>query len=356
VYGVILAGGKGKRFWPVSTKDRPKQLIDVSGKGSMLSVTYRRLSEFIPEEKIIVLASSGIEKSILEELHGQGEGNVFFEPEGRNTAPSIALASVIVKSLAGDEPFITCPADHLIEKEDLFAAAAGAASEVSMRHEVLVTFGIKPSFPATGYGYIEAREDFDSSGEFNFLKVRRFHEKPCLDEAARYLEDGSFFWNSGIFVWRPSVFLAAVEKHLPEAYEVLVRIEEAFKSGNFDEVMEREYPKMPSISVDYGILEKADNVVSLPVDIGWNDVGSWDALYEILDTDTDGNAIRGEHVLVDSKNNLVFNTEGLTALIGVEDLIVVASGGSILVCRRGESQRVKEIVERLEDGKREEFS
>lgn len=353
MYGVILAGGKGKRFWPVSTESRPKQLIDVSGEGSMLSVTFRRLSAFIPKEKIIVLTNRSLETAVRGELPELDEENIFSEPVGRNTAPSIALASIIVSNRAGDEPFITCPADHLIEKEELFARAAEAAGELSSGHDVLVTFAIEPSLPATGYGYIEAREVFDSGGGFSFLKVLRFHEKPDAKEAERYLEAGSFYWNSGIFVWRPSVFVSALKEHLPQAYEIAMRIDEGIKRGNFTEVMRLGYPKMPSISVDYAVLEKAANVVSLPLDIGWNDVGSWDALYDILASDADGNAVRGEHESIDSKGNLVFNTEGLTALIGVEDLIVVASGGSVLVCKKGMSQEVKKVVERLqsEDGK-----
>jgi len=355
MYAVILAGGRGKRFWPVSTAGRPKQLIDITGEGSMLSVTYRRLSEFIPEENILILSSGDLKDSILSEITSMREENLFSEPVGRNTAPAIALSAVIIRKRAGDVPFLVCPADHLIADKGSFQNSATAAMELASRDEVLVTFGIKPSYPATGFGYIEASEEYCKIGDLKFLRTARFHEKPDEERAKHYYNSGSYYWNSGIFVWRPDVFLSALQEFLPEAYEIVDELAHAMERDELESLMDKIYPQMPSISVDYAIMEKADNVVTLPVDFGWNDVGSWDALYDIINTDDNENAVRGDHLAIDSRGNLIFNTDGFTALIGVEDVIVVKQGDSLLVCKRGMSQRVKEVVERLEKSNRDDL-
>ena len=209
-----------------------------------------------------------------------------------------------------------------------------------------MTFGIEPSCPATGYGYIEADGASAGAGP---AKVRRFHEKPGRETAVSYLEKGGFYWNSGIFVWRPSVFIEAWNRLLPEGKDVLGGFEAAAASGDLHAHTLEKYGSMPSISVDFGILEKADNVVVLPVSFGWNDVGSWDALEEVLEADGSGNAGSGEMELIDSKRNIIYNPGGTTAMVGVDDVIVAVSGDNVLVCRRGESQRVREVLERLEE-------
>jgi len=329
MYAVILAGGRGKRFWPVSTAGRPKQLIDITGEGSMLSVTYRRLSEFIPEENILILSSGDLKDSILSEITSMREENLFSEPVGRNTAPAIALSAVIIRKRAGDVPFLVCPADHLIADKGSFQNSATAAMELASRDEVLVTFGIQPSYPATGFGYIEASEEYCKIGDLKFLRTARFHEKPDEERAKHYYNSGSYYWNSGIFVWRPDVFLSALQEYLPEAYEIANELGSAMERGKFEDVMDNMYPQMPS--------------------------GSWDALYDIINTDDNENAVRGDHLAIDSRGNLIFNTDGFTALIGVEDVIVVKQGDSLLVCKRGMSQRVKEVVERLEKSNRDDL-
>jgi mannose-1-phosphate guanylyltransferase len=355
VYGVILAGGKGKRFWPFSRSSRPKQFLDVTGEGSMLSLTYHRLARFIPERDIILLTLEELIGLVKEELPRLSTENIFAEPVGRNTAPSIAVASLLVRRRGADEPFVVCPADHTIAKDDEFERLVRSATEVARRRDVLVTFGIIPEYPATGYGYIEAGAEVDAGGGASFYEAKRFHEKPDAETAAAYCSAGGFYWNSGMFVLRPSVYLRAWSRCLPAGEAPLRALEEALALGDIDRVARREYPKMPAISVDYGILEKSDNVVVVPADIGWSDVGSWDSIADLLPADAQGNVCSGEAVTVDTRNSIFFNPGGVSAAVGVDDIIVVVDGTTVLVCRRGESQRVREITDRLEQSGRNEL-
>lgn len=347
MYGVILAGGKGTRFWPYSRAEKPKQFLDITGEGSMLSLTWKRLSEFIPPERMIVLTVEPLVPLVRKELPRLRADHIFIEPVGRNTAPSIAVAAALVRRFGGDEPFLTCPADHTIANERGFRRIVRAGSAIAAGHDVLVTFGVVPSYPATGYGYIEAGPEFGKQSGVPVFRAKKFREKPDAKRAAAYLRARRYYWNSGIFIWRPSVFLAAWSRCLPEGIEQLGAIERSLGRKGFRRVVAREYPRMPSISVDYGILEKASNVVVVPADIGWNDVGSWDSLFDLLRADGCGNTGAGRMEMLDARNNLLFNPGGVTAAVGVDDLIVVVEGKNVLVCKRGESQRIREIVERL---------
>ncbi|MCK4538045.1 MAG: mannose-1-phosphate guanylyltransferase [Candidatus Krumholzibacteria bacterium] len=359
MYAVILAGGIGKRFWPFSTEKRPKQFLDITGKGPMLSVTFDRLVSLVDPSRILVLTVSGQLELIRETLPALPPENIFTEPMGRNTAPSLAVAAAMVKSRGDDQPVLCCPSDHLIRDTREFERVVAMGSSIVESRDVLVTFGIKPDHPATGYGYIEAETSLDTrnAGDHNHqekemngvLKVSRFHEKPSLEKAREYLENGNFFWNSGIFMWKPSTFLAAFSEFLPEGIEPLEKIGAAFGSDGADDVFKSEYEKMPATSVDYGILEKASNVVVIPSDMGWDDVGSWDALENILPVDENGNFGTGSTVSIDSSNNIFFNRDGIIATVGIDGLVVAVKDGNVLVCRRGDSQRVKELFDAMEN-------
>lgn len=353
MYGVILAGGKGKRFWPRSRAARPKQLLDVAGGGSMLSLTWRRLAAFIPPERIFLLTIEEQAAAIRGELPALDPANIFIEPAGRNTAPSIAVAAALARRGGGpDEPLLVCPADHVIGDEEEFRRVAAAAAAYASARDALVTFGVVPTHPATGYGYVEAGDGAGVEGGVTFFAAKRFHEKPDAARAAEYLRAGTYFWNSGIFVWRPSVYLSAWSRFLPEGAAPLEAIAASLGTKAERATIAREYPRMPAISVDYGILEKAENVVVAPAEIGWSDVGSWDALFALLGADASGNAGAGGMELVDCSGNLFFNPGGFTAAVGVDGLVVVVDGATVLVCRRGESERVREITESLERKKR----
>jgi mannose-1-phosphate guanylyltransferase len=354
IYAVILAGGKGTRFWPFSRVDRPKQFLDITGEGSMLRLTFRRLARIVPPERMFVLTVSGMERATQSELPEIPLENIFTEPVGRNTAPSIAVAAALVRRSGGDAPMLCCPADHLIGREDEFSGLVEAAASVAAQREVLVTFGIRPDRPSTGYGYIEAGGEVADRQGRSFLRVDRFHEKPDLATAQSYVQRGSFFWNSGIFVWRPSVFLDAWERYVPQGIEPLGNIVRSLDAEDREDTIASEYPRLPAVSVDYAILEKADNVIVVPAELDWSDVGSWDALFDLLPADGSGSRGVGYWQGIDSKGNLFFNPGGTTVAIGVEDTVVVVNGSSVLVCKRGHSQKVRQALERIEkDGKTE---
>ncbi len=354
MYAVILAGGKGKRFWPQSRSARPKQYLDITGEGSMLSLTYQRLSEFIPPDRLFLLTLEEQIPLVRDSLPQLTMENIFAEPVGRNTAPSLAVAAEMVRKNGGDIPILCCPADHLIRDVGAFRAIVEAAAEVAESADVLVTFGIKPDRPATGYGYIEAGDSVEERDGKSFHRVNKFHEKPDEELAGKYMRSGNFYWNSGIFMWRPSVFLSAWSRYLPDGVAPLGRLADALGTEGAAAVIREEYSKMPAISVDYGILEKADNVLVAPADFDWNDVGSWDALFDILQSDGAGNVTLGEAEVLDSQGNLFYNPDGVTAAIGVENLVVVVSGTTVLVCKRGQSEKVKELIASIESkGKKE---
>ena len=354
MYAAILAGGKGKRFWPASTAGKPKQFLDITGEGSMLFLTWKRMRTFLPAERILVLTAADQAEAVRRDLPELPEENLFAEPVSRNTAPSLAVAAAIIRARGSDDPVLCCPSDHLIKDTDGFRAAVQVAADAAAGGDVLVTFGIEPAGPETGYGYIESAVPSAGSAGSAPLNVEKFHEKPDRETARRYLESGNYYWNSGIFVWRPSVFIEAWNACLPEGSEPLRGLEAAAADGRLSEMAGEYYRSMPSISVDFGILEKAENVVVVPVSFGWSDVGSWDALCDILPKDAAGNAGAGEMELIDSKGNIIYNPDGFTATIGVDDIIVAVSGRRVLVCRKGESQKVREILDRLEEKDKKE--
>jgi len=350
LYAAILAGGSGRRFWPASTLGRPKQFLDITGRGTMLSLTRRRLSGILPPERILVLTALDHALMVRKELPDIPEENIFAEPVSRNTAPSLAVAAAMVLEKGGDEPLLCCPSDHLITGDGSFEGAVETAARAASSRDVLVTFGIRPSHPATGYGYIETGGRLEEG----VLEAASFREKPDRSTAMSFLESGRHYWNSGIFMWRPTVFLDAWDRFLPAGREPIGRIMEACRDGEaLDPVASGCYSDMPSVSVDYGILERASNVVVVPADFGWSDVGSWDALEGIVPSDGSGNSVVGDSTAIDSKGNIFYNPEGFTAAIGVEGIIVAVSGGSVLVCRKGESQKVRDLLDRMEEENRD---
>jgi mannose-1-phosphate guanylyltransferase len=354
VYAVILAGGTGKRFWPASTLEKPKQLLDITGEGSMIALTWKRLRALVPAERILVMTGAGQSEGVRGELPELGKENLLSEPVQRNTAPALAVASVIVQSRGDDEPILCCPSDHLVTDPGGFREAVRTAEAAASEGDILVTFGVEPASPATGYGYIEASGGAGENSPHGTRRVKSFHEKPDRERARTYVESGRHYWNSGMFMWRPSVFIEAWESFIPKGRELLGGYRDAAAQGRLEAYVGEHYGSMPSISVDYGIMEKASNVAVVPASFGWSDVGSWDALFEIFRPDARGNVSAGDTVLLDSSGNLLYNPGGLIAAVGVEDLIVAVRGDRVLVCRRGDSQRVREILEILEEDGRQE--
>ncbi len=346
-YAVILAGGNGSRLWPLSRQHLPKQFLTLDGKVSLLQTTIDRLSPLIDASRVLIVTQESHAKG--EAYHALMPYQTLFEPVGRNTAPAIALAAARLMADGADPVMVVLPADHVIKDEIQFRAhlsiAIGAAEQGK-----LVTFGIQPTRPDTGFGYIKTKPDSRIlNPESCILGISRFTEKPDQATAEQFLAEGGYFWNSGMFVWRASAILAEIEQYLPEVYEVVQRIvAESRVSEDFQQAVEKYFAAMPSISIDYGVLEKSSRVSLIPCDFGWNDVGSWHAVHEIATKDTDGNVLHGNVIAVDCKNSLIRAEKRLVAAIGIENLCVIETTDAILISRNDQTQRVREVVDVLQ--------
>ena len=321
----------------------------------MLAQTVARLEGLVPPEKVFVVTNREQREATLEACPHLLPEQVVGEPMGRDTAAAVGLAALLVKRASEDAVFAMLPADHVIERTTGFREVLRTAFEAAARDEILVTIGVRPAEPATGYGYVQ-RGDLQREVEGRSVyQVKRFVEKPDLDTARGYLESGDYFWNAGMFVWRPEIILDALAGHAPELREGLIELENRWNGGeNLDGCMEDVYPRLPKISIDYAVMEKADNVVMVESDFDWDDVGEWPAVGRHFPADDAGNVARGDVVVLDSSDNLVISPKGrLTALLGVKDLIVVETENATLVSHRSKAQEVKRLVQeisRREDG------
>lgn len=351
IYAVIMAGGVGSRFWPRSTEKNPKQLLTIFGGNTMIQDTVERLDGIVEKEHIFIITNNIQKMKVVEQLPYIPEDNVIAEPFGKNTAPCIGLASVLIKRKDPDSVMVVLPADHLIKNTDDFQQTIKQAAEYAYNSNGLVTLGIRPDRPETGYGYIQFKEEEVAD---RVHEVNTFAEKPNLDTAKRFIKAGDFLWNSGMFIWRTDVILAAIEEHMPELYDGLLKIEENIGRENFYEVLTNVYGQLTKISIDYGIMEKAKNVFVIPGDFGWSDVGSWETVYQLSDKDENGNAVSGDIYLSDTKNSYVFTEDKFTAVLGIEDVIIINNKDSLLICKRDMAQNVKQVVDYLKmNGKKE---
>jgi len=353
VHAVILAGGSGSRLWPLSRQHLPKQFLSLDGNASLLQTTINRLSPAIKAENILI---------VTQEAHAKGEAyhallpyRTLFEPVGRNTAPAIALAAACLMAEGADPIMVVLPADHIIKDEVRFRDHLSIAIKAA-ENGGLITFGIRPTHPDTGFGYIKARStslDTEAPNEAcaanEVYTVERFTEKPDHATAGEFLRQGDYYWNSGMFVWRASVILAEIQRHLPEVYRIVQAILAGSRAaGSFQQAVEEHFAAMPAISIDYGVLEKSDRVSLIPCDIGWNDVGSWHAVHEISAKDESGNTLQGNVVALDCRNSLIRAEKRLVAAIGVEDLCVIETADAVLISKSDQTQRVREVVDTLE--------
>jgi mannose-1-phosphate guanylyltransferase len=347
VRAVILAGGRGTRFWPLGRAARPKQLLRIAGREPMLVETVRRVRPLIPARRLLLVADAAQTRQARRLLPRLPKECFLVEPEARNTAPALMLATARIWLDNPDAVVAVLPADHLIRDEAKFLRTLRAGTEAAARSDALVTFGIPPTYPATGYGYI--RHDRGKGrriGGAAFYPVRAFKEKPNLAQADEYLASGDYAWNSGMFVWRAGVFaekLAAASPELERAWQAMVG---ALKPGGGPK-LGKAFALAPALSIDYALMERAEGVLVADGDFGWSDVGAWSTLLEIWPRDRNGNAARGETLAVDAKGCLVWNPGRLTALVGVRDLIVVEAGDALLVCDASFDQKVKDVVEAL---------
>ena len=346
---LIMAGGVGTRFWPLSRKSNPKQFLNIISEDSMLQMTVKRLQPKIKVEDIYIVTASSQVDLTREHLPCLPQENIIIEPFGMNTAPCIALsAQFLARKYDKNEKMIVLPADHLIAFKDDFLASLDAGED-SANLDNLITFGIKPNYPATGYGYIEAGKEIEKE----MFYVKQFKEKPDIETAEQFLNSGNFYWNSGIFMWKIETILDAYKAYLPKVAQVLEKIDARWDKDGLSADISTEYTSMPKIPVDIGIMEQAEKRVVIPVDYGWSDVGSWKALYDISDKDESNNVLKCESEIIDSKNNYV-NSKKFVTLIGIDDMIVVESNDALLIAKKDRSEEVKDIVEKLKkDGKEE---
>lgn len=341
-YAVIMAGGGGTRLWPAARRDHPKQLQRLIFQRPLIAETVERMARYYPPDRILIVTAKRYQDPIGEAVPDLPPENIICEPYGRNTAAALALAAL---RIARDDPegeFAALPADHVILRPDALFAALDLAHELCRRYRV-VDIGVTPDRPETGYGYIELGEEVISRGQVAAFRVRRFVEKPDRDTAQRYLEAGTYIWNSGMFVWRASAYLAALREYLPQTSE---RLEPAFRTGDWERLTAA-YAEIPDISVDYAIMERVRDVVAIPVNAGWRDIGDWAALYDLMAHDAEGNAVTGEAVTIDTRGSLLLARNKLVAAIGVEDLIVIDTDDALLVMPRDRAQEVKAILDQL---------
>ncbi|MFH1117924.1 MAG: mannose-1-phosphate guanylyltransferase [Pseudomonadota bacterium] len=347
VYAVIMAGGSGTRLWPYSRKDRPKQFLAVNGEKAMIRATVERILPVIPHERIMVVAGESHCGEIMNQLPELDRKMVVAEPGSRNTAPCIALAAYKLRQIDPAAVMVVLPADHLISREQEFLQSLMRGAETAAQGEYLLTFGIVPERAETGYGYIKLGPQpagMDCTGIF---RVERFVEKPDADTAKQYVASGEYVWNSGMFAWKVSRIVEAVETHLPALAAVMEEAVPFLDTPGEYGAIARAYEKVETISIDYGIMEKADNVLCIPVNVGWNDVGNWVSLEDVWGRDGGGNAFKGEVVNLDTRNCIVSSPRKLTALIGIEDLIVVDTPDVLMICRKDRAQDVKTLQETL---------
>jgi len=354
IHAIVMAGGSGTRFWPKSTNKRPKQFLNLFGEKTLLQSTLQRLNGLIPAENHLVVTNKQYEGLVRDQLPYLANRSVVTEPVPRNTAPCVAAAARLLLNRDPDAVMVVLPADHHIIDEARFRTVLSRAIDVAEKKRSLVTIGIQPDRPETGYGYIRYNPDHISEGEGPAsYRVRQFTEKPDLDQALSFLKSGDYLWNSGMFIWRADVILDALKRYQPEIYQAL----ECLSGDLVDQRdIDRFYQSTPSISIDYGIMEHADEVDVIPGDFGWSDVGSWQAVHELTNKDRDGNSVSGGAALFESAGgNLVESESGkLVALVGVNHLAVVETENSILICDLRNSQDVRSIVEMLK--KREELN
>ncbi len=341
-YAVVMAGGAGTRLWPAARRHSPKQLQRLIFKQPLIAETVERLGHAYPLERILVVTAQQYADAIREALPELPANNVISEPVGRNTAAAIALAAFQIHRQDPEGIFAVFPADHVILHAQTLYRAIDFANQLALRHRV-VDIGVPPSHAETGYGYIELGQVLTQQGDLSAYEVKRFVEKPDYQQAREYVEAGNYIWNSGMFVWRVEAYLEALELHLPETYR---RLEPAERSGNWERLAEA-YARIPDISVDYAIMEKVSDVVAVPANFGWRDIGDWNALWEMMDHDENGNAFEGRHVYLDARNSLLLSRQKLVAAIGVEDLIVVDTDDVLLIMPRDRAQEVKTLLDDL---------
>ncbi|NLX25483.1 MAG: mannose-1-phosphate guanylyltransferase [Lentisphaerae bacterium] len=348
-YAVIMAGGKGERFWPLSTSRHPKQLLALVGDKPLIAQAVDRLEGLVPPENVFVVTNADLVKATQKAAPQLPPGNVIGEPIGRDTAAAVACGGALVKARDENGVFTVLTADQVMGDLDLFSSTLKGGMDLAEQNDILVTIGIKPTFPATGFGYIEMGAPFDSVEGVAFRKADRFVEKPDEATAAEYLSTGKFYWNSGMFIWSVRSLEKAFAAHCPEMHELMNVLSLYALDGKIDDGMAATYPALGKISVDYALMEKADNIVMACGTFAWDDVGSWPALQSHFPQDAAGNTAVGSVEMLDASGNIVLSKDRLTAVIGLDNVVIVQAEGVTLVCPKDRAQDIKQMVVALRE-------
>lgn len=357
LHAVIMAGGSGTRFWPASRKLVPKQLLALTGERSMLQSTVDRLGTLVPPERQLVLTNEALSAAVRQQLPELPVANIVGEPCKRDTAPCIGLAAALIRRVDPEGTMAVMPSDHVIASHQQFQAAITAGKELIDDDPTrIVTFGIPPTYPAESFGYIQRGDRIESAKTVNAFQVKTFREKPDRTTAEQYLAAGTFYWNSGIFLWRASTILEALEKNVPQMHQRIQAIAASIGTPAYESTLQTEFSAIEGKSIDYAVMEGYDNVVMIEAPFSWDDVGSWQALSRLTEPDANQNTVVGSHVGIDTRGSIVMTRPGHTVVtIDVEDLIIVQTDDATLVAPKHAEERVREVVKRLEQERRTEL-
>lgn len=350
MHAVIMAGGRGTRFWPRSREKKPKHLLDITSDRTIIQETVDRIKPLVKPKNILIVTGQKHARELMKQLPEIPAKNILIEPTGRNTAPCIGLAAIHIQKRYKDDVMIVLPSDHGIADPAQYRKVIAAAAKAAEKENALVTVGLKPTSPHTGFGYMEGGTSIGRVAGQTLLRVKAFREKPDRKKAEAFVKNGNFFWNSGMFIWKASTIINEIERYLPDLYSGLMTILASLGKPSAARTLSTIYKGLASISIDYGIMEKAKDVFMIPASFGWSDVGSWDTVWEISTRDKNGNAVTGgsQAIFENTENALVYSPKKLVALIGMKDVIVVETKDALLICKKGQSQDVKKIVDMLE--------
>ncbi len=356
---LILCGGGGTRLWPRSRKETPKQFVDLLGEKTIFVQTMERARRLTSEERIFIITNA----DYVDEVYEQGKvslKNVIAEPQKKDTALAMAVGAAVIEKIDPEAVIVNFAADHLISPMDKFLRDMTIAAELAQKGEYLVTVGIKPTFPHTGFGYIHAGKKFTKVRGKKIFKVESYKEKPDLSRAKRFLKSGKYYWNANLYTWRASAFLEACKAHAPAIFKGAKEIQKAWGTEDEQETIERVYNRTEGIAVDYAVSEKADNLLLVPASFDWNDLGDWEVVWDMSKKDKDGNVVikfgeKGEFLSIDSRGNLVQYSDQIITLVGVEDMIIIDTPDAILICHKDKAESVKKMVKLLKKTGRQEY-
>jgi len=355
ITAVIMAGGKGERFWPKSRSSLPKQFLSLTDNGkTMIQLTARRLLPLISYEDMFVATNREYVDLISKQLPEIPLENILAEPRACNTAPCIGYAAAVMKRKYEDAIMLVLPSDHLIKFEEMYIDTMKQAAEIAKDDGNLVTIGITPKYPETGYGYINFGRDVDKPNRGVYI-VKRFVEKPDIEKAKEYLNSGQYLWNSGMFAWKLSTILERFESLLPEVYQGVVKIKESFGTAEYEQILEECFSNFKPESIDYGIMERSESIYTIPGNFGWDDVGNWLALSRVNRTNDQGNMVRGDVITIDTEDSIIMGSKKLIAVVGMENVVIVDTEDATLICAKDATQDVKKVIENIKICNRSEF-